>query len=1455
MVRFPFRQVILVLAVIGALSGRAEAQLITGDDGLITKLNRLRPFDSSQPVTVSDLCHRLDCLAEELRDNGLIVVKQPDVFSQARMTRFRNDFENQMSSDLANFHLVLAARINRLDSATTTQTTALGAALSAPGTTNVTAPAASASDVLGTQNNLFSGGTSLFGGQIAPNQGAFGNLTLATNNFSQPASSSATAALGLGVDPTVYLDEKKRFLDHLNEIRRINLGPDQNDSSGYGLYLVRLPVSITPGECTYQGHGAELSVSVEHEFSPHFLPRVFHNLVVNDVVDQIGPFIYEIIRSGFYDELLKPREEAKIKQATMQLRKTQFLNALKEILSAKVVSAQLHEPNVGQRPVPGQSDPAIAKILKDYILRCATSVPEDAALLQSTRNTAANRLTALIDARESLIAGSTPGAVDARHGVALFRNRIALVRRGAAIDANLSPDVDEYVRYLVDSLRLTGRAGSIDFAKLDYPRFAPFVLHLYETALPDDAKMLDDLVGLTDRQRTACSVPLATNNLQLNQVTNVELAPLNEQIAEQYSKHNKLALPSTRSAKRYYPIAPRELKDFFLEENLNLLAKDAREASRTKTIRKTEVRNYLRHTLETAYFAMCCPTKRAPEVLPPLADDDFLSRLLEAIHEREFGVPGDRTASRLRKLYDELVDRLELSRDNIKGQPIAALCWAIAVDAVLLDSAFHDDAQRVFSTKGLPCDILEAVHFYYPMEYPNDAGKAVFCDYVRNRWPIITFSLDPVTDQQNIADSFNLKRDLQLAVSFAFATGQINFSQLSTFRRQIEQSSDTIALNRTVTAFAHGTDIFGFRFTPRFQNPPNQRTNIGVIASQLIGGGPGPDYQLRKSKLESGQRELTAVLLLPTFSPMMRMNVAGNWFKLNDPEHLVFHTGHMMERGRRVQELRQAVIEACNAEHYREDDLRVLRGKLAQLEAMLPMQSKVIELPFENSASGFDLFSGGATALVPELTGFSGVDVIKPCTSTATTTSPPATTIGVAAPAPITTAPPPPAPGLTVTTTTSTPAGTQSVSVVGGSGSIADVFVFGKYISLLDSKVIAGGRTAAFEILSREVVHVQVPANVIPTTTEDGGTYVEIYVATPNGISNSILVPYDPGPPPPEPPPPSPIAYDVAPASQTFDVFYQWLVGANQRPGLVASAAPSASTVAISWDSGTGLGPKQIQVQFSGTINNQNVVLSLPATPSDRGDYGIDGARFTVTLLKRLEEITAAPGALPTSISLSVAVQPWLPANSEGLRVRSEPKTLKSKVTVNLHYNATGVNALPQAAPAVIPAPAAAQRDHGANGMTPIPAMVGLELSQAQGAVDPALVRVAHQLPSFLNAPQAPAALNRPSLLAPNITSEAEQVARLLTGQPLPANVQGLSPVASLSGGRGPGEISNVAAAATTLAGQAAPAQMPPIVVTPSPVMVVSPPPTDAKKRQSKSRLHKMMNSIGNRFSQALPGR
>src|SRR5262249_41509257 len=94
------------------------------------------------PTTVSELSNEIDRVGESIRDDGIVVIKQPDVYSQARLTRHRKEFYNEMLLELGKFALVLSARIGRIDSATTTQTTSLAAALSPPGTTHVEVPTA-----------------------------------------------------------------------------------------------------------------------------------------------------------------------------------------------------------------------------------------------------------------------------------------------------------------------------------------------------------------------------------------------------------------------------------------------------------------------------------------------------------------------------------------------------------------------------------------------------------------------------------------------------------------------------------------------------------------------------------------------------------------------------------------------------------------------------------------------------------------------------------------------------------------------------------------------------------------------------------------------------------------------------------------------------------------------------------------------------------------------------------------------------------------------------------------------------------------------------------------------------------------------------------------------------------------------------------------------------------------
>jgi hypothetical protein len=1396
----------LVVAVLLVLSGQAHAQSsIT--EGLIDKFNSLLPLDPSRPMTVSELCCRLDCIAEELRDKGLVQVKQPDVFSQARMTRFRNDFENQLSSDLANFHLVLAARINRLDSATTTSATALGAALSAPGTTNVAVPSAgntsAAASLLTPSNGLFPSTTqpSLFGSS-AP--GLFNSLGVGPNALTTPSAAN-TAALTLGVEPTIYLEEKQRFLNYLNHLRRLNFGPDQNDSSGYGLYLVRMPVSITPGECTYQGHGADLSVQVEHEFTPDFLPSAFRRLAINDVVDQLAPFLYELIRGGYYETVLKPRHQAKVERELLNLE-------LAELIEARV------------KDLKPQDSKEIAQKLTAYILR--TNLPWDAGdkrlanevSIQYRRGVVAKYAygTPAVEQAKPLYAGDDREP-DLRAAKLLLRN-------------NVKNSVCSEVEIIING----------DPTNL---KFREFLRELYERALADEVKLLDDLLKVPTQQRT-----LITSKLSPGQSTLASTSTGTSAI--------NVNLATSRTSKQTYPIRSREFIHFFREDQIYLLAHEVMEASRQlpKTIRSSEIRDYLRRLIDPCFDWMSNSPEGSERVAPPLADDQFMAALSQSLQQRSFtshaetrrGTTGAGATSELDLLNEHLMEELEKTRHNIKDTYLGALCWAVAVDAALLNGAMKRDARKVFQDHGLQAEPVDTVQFYHPLEYCDDAAKQVFNEYVRRRWPIITFSLDPVTDQQNIADSFSLNRDLQLAVSFAFATGQINFSQLNTFRRQIQQSADTIALNRTITGFMQGSDIFGFHFTPRFQNPPNQRTNLGVIASQLISGGPGPNYQTRKSKLESGVREISAVLLIPTFLPVMRMNVSSNWFKLTDPEHLVHQTGMMMERGRKVQELRDAVKVLCNAHEYRDADLRVLQSKMAQLDTMLPMQSMFVQLPFENCAAGFDLFVQGSAALVPELTGFSGVDVINvPTPPAAAATAGTGSTSGTSATA-----------GNTATTTSTTtpatfsiqtlatpgaPSATTTYTITGGSTAIADVFVFGKYISLLDTRVIAGGRVASFEILSREVIHVQIPPNVIPTMTEDKKTYVEVYVATPNGISNSLLIPcVVPGTTTP-----AKVAYDVGGTTTppTLDIYYQWLPSHDGKATLCPASDPSKNTVTITWDSDTGLAPRQIQTQFAANVNNQNVVVELPATASTSGDYTIDGTVFTSKLLERLQSITAYPATPQTPITFTVTVLPWTPADPQGLRAIKKAKTLPTKLTVNLQYNAVGP--LPPQMSKPASGGAADAAGTSSRLMTPSKSN-GVRLGSIRNTDDLAVVRTAQtsplpnlsnlpsfpsqSIPSFLNLPQPSQALAAPALLGPNVASEAEQISKAMTGQPIATTVSGLTQ-------------QGLAVLPPTVT-----SQVPQIIVNPAPVTVIAPPSTTAKKKQT-SAVHRMLNRLGNRAS------
>ena len=72
------------------------------------------------------------------------------------------------------------------------------------------------------------------------------------------------------------------FINHLNQLRRINAGDDASDLPGYGLYLIRMPVSLLPSQESIKGKGASVTVKAKHNLTPDVLPNTFRNVVVLD---------------------------------------------------------------------------------------------------------------------------------------------------------------------------------------------------------------------------------------------------------------------------------------------------------------------------------------------------------------------------------------------------------------------------------------------------------------------------------------------------------------------------------------------------------------------------------------------------------------------------------------------------------------------------------------------------------------------------------------------------------------------------------------------------------------------------------------------------------------------------------------------------------------------------------------------------------------------------------------------------------------------------------------------------------------------------------------------------------------------------------------------------------------------------------------------------------------------
>ena len=443
------------------------------------------------------------------------------------------------------------------------------------------------------------------------------------------------------------------------------------------------------------------------------------------------------------------------------------------------------------------------------------------------------------------------------------------------------------------------------------------------------------------------------------------------------------------------------------------------------------------------------------------------------------------------------------------GQPATPICrtttavlaWAVLVESALLNDRLVADTREAATARGQATAVAACAGPFYGPD-PSPEARAAFLEYVRIRWPLRVFALDPVSEEQNVDDSYARRRELQIAMAMASASGPLNAQAMQRYARRLELDMATVQLNKTAVGFSHGADTFGWRFYPRVQTPP---TRGGLAALGETVCGPSSDADLAQRQLEPGQRECVAIIVMPAFVPWINLDVRTNWFSLAHPKDTDPGLTQAIRLTRAVRTMRMTG-HACGScpGAAAGDEAALLLRRVDALARELPLQSLQAQIPHENTAGGFELFNAGITDLAPELLGWYGAPGIDPA---ATTT----------------------------------------------------LFLIGKGFSIHDTRVVAGGKPARFRPLSREIIQVEIPpgAATVPAVaaTDTAGIVrrglvlasateplpepsaspadacgacdpgipdacgfdcnrreaVEVHLATPYGVTSRLLVPVAPG--------------------------------------------------------------------------------------------------------------------------------------------------------------------------------------------------------------------------------------------------------------------------------------------------------------------------------------------------------
>ncbi|MGL4511521.1 MAG: hypothetical protein ACRCT8_00400 [Lacipirellulaceae bacterium] len=1128
---------------------------------------------SHRDFRVEQVAKEIDWLEHKIETFGSVVPKQPDIWGEARMTKHRQEVEYVLQNQLGRFQETLQGSLRRSDQSFLAAALTLDANAGNPssgvpnaatlvtdGEFTTTGTSVSRTDTTTTAED----GTKVVSNNVTTSPAALQQTGNVHKFASVPARASLAPSrslanvdgsetpLGISLEPTIVNDQLFRYLNHLNELRRLNEGDDTSDSPGYSLNLIRIPVSLLPGKMTRRGYGAEASFTIAPQLTDDLLPSTMRTLVVNDVVNLHAPAVARALLADpslskseleqfekhrgqvsrwmtAYDAWLDLlQSQADIQPTDDLLRTIDYFHALRSYIEYRFFQiADAAKKQVDRKGELVADDFVVCKsiqlneIAPDLACTLALTYVDLEQWLDSVASTASGMSVTCPQPMTATVAKGllrrTQFAELGRVGVfpvKLKANLIDPLAVSASSHSSPCLPLDIAVEPLDSEAKdqavqvLFGAANAKQQARIETvsdlmllltPAQANLLLQLEleqtqvllqltpEQVLKLTAQQAQDMLRITPEQaktlvkfspdlREKIRIQADSRASDESSILSVDsrikevLCGIADRYSGVISRHisnsddyegqffqqmSATSLPTNQRASRR-PMSPSNfIETIGFSQFLHVL-EDANQAGKRLVASESthsflDVRAFLHEEANTAYDWLAAPAHAH------LWQEHATPALAEAVNSRNFAA--------INLARRQFFSAAGTATDKMV---VSSLAWSIIIDAALLNDRLLQDMKRVAAEKECDCLSAEGLSFVGPIETIDPAAQQAFKEYVRCRWPIQVFALDPVTQDQNIADVYSRRREMQLALAVGVSKGTIRGSAAMRYARQLEMDLETISLNRTAVAFSHANDTFGWRFYPRVQAPDTPNT-LGVFW-ESIAGGPDKDADLRDCGIEPGVRECTAIVVMPSFVPHVTIESRGSWFGLTNPRKKALTMHDTMKISRNYQAVRNTLRCARESGCYRPGDVSHMTTVVDQMEKRLPLQHMLLPVPFENTSGGHELFNAGITDLAPELYGWFGA---------------PGVTVGRGAQA---------ADGSTTT---------------GASGTT--IFLVGARFSVHDTQVIAGGRCVPYQLVSREIMKVTIPtsAETVSDTLSDGKTvrqYVDVHVATPYGVTSHLLV-------------------------------------------------------------------------------------------------------------------------------------------------------------------------------------------------------------------------------------------------------------------------------------------------------------------------------------------------------------